>query len=317
MSDSILKRLAAVKFCRRFLGKPFIRVNEAVWNRLPASWKASRAISRYGEFLNSLVRMRSNRTQFHGTFFMRNRPEIEMICSVAEQQSIGSALKLTVLACSNGAEVYSILYAIRSARPDLRTEVHAIDISQDILSIAREALYSPEKTALVGENIFERLTPQEIAKMFDEENGRFRVKSWISQGVEWQVGDAADPKLAENLGPAHIVIANKFLCHMKPAQAEACLRNLANFVKPDGYLFVSGVDLDVRTKVAIDMEWTPVEELIREIHDGDASVRKDWPWRYWGLEPFDSSRPDWKARYASVFRIAAQKNRHQLECVSR
>lgn len=317
MSDSILKRLAAVRFYRRFLRKPFLRVNEAVWNRLPASWKASRAVSRYGAFLNSLVKMRSNRTQFHGTFFMRNRPEIELIRSIAERQPADSSLKLTVLACSNGAEVYSILYAIRSARPDLQLEVHAIDISQDILNVARDAVYSPEKTALVGENIFERLTRQEIADIFDEENGRFRVKLWISQGVDWQIGDAADPKLAEKLGSADIVIANKFLCHMKPPQAEACLRNLVNFVKPDGYLFVSGVDLDVRTRVAADLGWMPIEELIREIHDGDPSVRNDWPWRYWGLEPFDSSRPDWKTRYAGVFRIAAQKHRHELECICR
>jgi hypothetical protein len=36
-------------------------------------------------------------------------------------------------------------------------------------------------------------------------------------------------------------------------------------VKPDGYLFVSGVDLDVRTKVARDLGWKPVSDLLREI----------------------------------------------------
>ena len=42
---------------------------------------------------------------------------------------------------------------------------------------------------------------------------------------------------------------------------------------PGGYLFVSGVGLDVRTKVALDLGWEPVMELIAEIHDGDPSVR--------------------------------------------
>lgn len=316
MSNSLIRLLSRNPVCRRIIGKPFLRVNEAVWNRLPASWKRSRPVSVYGAFLNSLVRMRSNRTQFHGTFFMRNRPEIELIRSLAEQQPANSTLKMTVLACSNGAEVYSVLYAIRSARPDLRLEVHAIDISQDIIDVAREAVYSPEKTALVSENIFERLTQQEIASMFDEDNGRFRIKSWISGGVDWQVGDAADPQLARQVGPADIVIANKFLCHMKPRQAEACLRNLVNFVKRDGYLFVSGVDLDVRTKVALDLGWSPICELLREIHDGDASVRRDWPWRYWGLEPFDSKQPEWQIRYAAVFKVAAQKQMRELEHVT-
>lgn len=303
MSDSFVKRLAGVSFCRRFLGKPFLRVNEMVWNRLSPSWKASRMGLKYGGFLNSLVRTRSDRTQFHGTFFMRNRPEVELIRSLAERRATDSTLKITVLACSNGAEVYSILYAVRSARPDLSLEVHAIDISQQIINVAREAVYSPEKTALVGENIFERLSQQEIADMFDEGNGRFRVKPWVSQGIDWQVGDAADLRLAKRLGPADIVIANKFLCHMKPPQAEACLRNLVNFVKTEGYLFVSGVDLDIRTKVALDLGWTPVRELLREIHDGDPSVRRDWPWKYWGLEPFNREAHDSNVRYASVFRL--------------
>jgi hypothetical protein len=49
--------------------------------------------------------------------------------------------------------------------------------------------------------------------------------------------------------------------------------------------------------------WKPVTELLREIHDGDASLRRGWPLEYWGLEAFDDRRPDWQIRYASVFQI--------------
>src|SRR5438034_4334882 len=48
----------------------------------------------------------------------------------------------------------------------------------------------------------------------------------------------------------------------------------SRLVSPGGYLFVSGVDLDVRTKVALDLGWEPVPELIKEIHNGDPSDRK-------------------------------------------
>jgi hypothetical protein len=58
------------------------------------------------------------------------------------------------------------------------------------------------------------------------------------------------------------------LCHMEPSEAENCLRNIAGIVKPGGYLFVSGIDLDVRAKVARDLRWQPVPELIEEIHEG-------------------------------------------------
>jgi hypothetical protein len=90
---------------------------------------------------------------------------------------------------------------------------------------------------------------------------------------------------------------------MYPEEAEECLRNLARLVKLGGYLFVSGVDLGVRSKVARELGWRPVTELISEIHEGDPSLRRGWPFEYWGLEPFNQGRIDWKMRYASVFQI--------------
>jgi hypothetical protein len=74
-------------------------------------------------------------------------------------------------------------------------------------------------------------------------------------------------------------------------------------VEPSGHLFVSGIDLDVRTRLAQEMGWKPVADLIKDIHEGDPSLRQGWPLEYWGLEPFWDDRSDWKFRYASVFQI--------------
>jgi hypothetical protein len=51
------------------------------------------------------------------------------------------------------------------------------------------------------------------------------------------------------------------------------------------------------------MGWMPVTDLLRDIHEGDASIRDGWPLEYWGLEPLDDQRNDWQTRYASVFQI--------------
>ncbi len=91
---------------------------------------------------------------------------------------------------------------------------------------------------------------------------------------------------------------------MDSAEAERTLRNIARLVGPRGYLFVSGIDLEVRTKVASDLGWEPVEELLEEIHEGDPCMRDQWPCHYGGLEPLDKRRQDWKLRYASAFRLA-------------
>ena len=47
------------------------------------------------------------------------------------------------------------------------------------------------------------------------------------------------------------------------------------------------------------MGWRPVPELMREVHDGDTSLRCGWPLEYWGLEPYRDNRPDSGIRYAS------------------
>jgi SAM-dependent methyltransferase len=185
----------------------------------------------------------------------------------------------------------------------LKVVVHAIDISNEILEIAQKGIYSLQADELVGSQIFERLTDEEMRTMFDRDDGRMRIQSWIKEGINWQVADAGDQRLANFLGGQDIVVANKFLCHMAPPDAERCLRNIAHLVDPGGYLFVSGIDLDIRTKVALELGWAPVPDLLEEIHNGDPSVRRDWPWKYWGLEPFDRKKRDWSVRYASAFQL--------------
>ena len=259
-----------------------------------------------------------------GTFFLRNRPELELLVRLLDRMDQGSTLALAVLGCSKGAEVYSISYTIRSVRPNLKIRLGALDISKEILEFAEAGAYSmgfdsseasdsshPAQDAGVIRNtlrdqlssVFERMTDEEMAAMFDRIEDQVKVKLQFRDGIGWHVGDAADPHLREVLGLQDIVVANRFLCHMNPEQAEACLRNLARLVRPGGYLFVSGIDLDVRSKVAQESGWRPVTEKIREIHEGDISLRRDWPLRYWGLEPFDATRGDWEIRYASVFQV--------------
>jgi chemotaxis methyl-accepting protein methylase len=279
----------------------------------------------YGAHLHELVQLRSERKQYMGTFFFRNRPELQLLIRLLDSMGQASAVNLTILGCSKGAEVYSFSYSIRSARPDLNPRVSALDIDPDVVEFAKEGVYSlesrtPGQTSRSSSvcpsddltaktfgdqatSVFERMTAEEIDAMFDRAGDQVSVKSRFREALTWQVGDAGDPDLVELLGLQDIVVANRFLCHMPPDVAEPCLRNLANLVKPGGYLFVSGVDLEVRARVARDLGWMPVTELITEIHEGDFSLRKDWPLQWWGLEPFDQRRSDRDLRYASVFQL--------------
>lgn len=281
----------------------YLRVNRALWKRLPARLRNTRLLRWYGSMLHARVRASADRHQFFGTFFLRNRPQLEQIRRLAAARARGASFDLAVLGCSIGAEVYSVLWTIRTARPDLKVRTVALDIFPDVLAVAERAVYSSETSGLVGSSIFERLTAVERDDIFDWEGEQGTVKPWIREGIRFRLGDAADPDLVRTLGPQDMVLASNFLCHMGPDAARPCLRNIARLVKPGGHLLVAGVDLDVREEVARELGWQPVPDLIREIHDGDPSVRRDWPREWWGLEPLDDRRSDWPLRYAAVFRL--------------
>jgi len=286
-----------------FAKRACLRLNRKLWINLPTSVAHSLVLRRYGDFVHKVAKACGDRRQAHSTFFLRNRPALELIRRLAQGKAKGATLRVAVLGCSTGPEAYSVAWRIRTARTDLNLVLQAADISEEAVEIARCGVYPAKAAALTGTNILERLTDAEIGEIFERSGDEVRVKTWVREGIRWLVGDVGGAEIRELLGPQDIVIASNFLCHMNEPSAEACLRNIARLVAPQGYLIVCGVDLDVRTKVSDDLGWSPVQELLEEIHDGDPCIRGFWPWQYGGLEPLDKRRRDWRRRYAAAFQV--------------
>jgi SAM-dependent methyltransferase len=284
----------------------YMRLNRHLWSKLPASVTALYPMRLYANRLHALARIHGTRGQVLHTFFLRNRPALELIRRLVERTTRTDTLRVAVLGCSTGAEAYSVAWRIRSGRPDLKLILHAVDISRQALELAVKGAYSLADTQLTNTDIFERMTGTEIEEMFDRDGGLLTVKSWIKEGIKWHVGDVGRPEIVSALGPQDIVVANNFLCHMNASLAERCLRNIARLVTPQGYLFVSGIDLDVRSKVAKELGWNPVHELLEEIHEGDPRMGSGWPFHYAGLEPLNKRRKDWRLRYAAAFQLGAR-----------
>ena len=66
-------------------------------------------------------------------------------------------------------------FGIRSARPDLKVFVRAVDIQRNF-RFCRNGVYASDTSGLVGSSIFERLTAHEMEQMFDLEGDVARVK---------------------------------------------------------------------------------------------------------------------------------------------
>jgi len=300
---SLLTRISQAQFRGKSPVNAFLRLNQRLWNHLPSRLTSLTPIRSYGDLLHTLARRQGNRAQAFATLFLRNRPELELIRRLLLRVAYGDTLGLTVLGCSAGAEVYSIAWTIRSARPDIKLALHGIDIAEEAVAFAKRGEYPLGDSQLTGTQVFEAMTPGEMEEMFDRHGDVMTVKPWIKEGIQWHVGDVGEPEVLNALGPQDMVVANNFLCHMEVSDAELCLRNIARLVGPHGYLFVSGIDLDVRTKVANELGWEPLQELLEEIHDGDPYLRQYWPGRYAGLEPLNKRRKDWRTRYAATFQL--------------
>jgi chemotaxis methyl-accepting protein methylase len=307
-------------FLQKLLVTGYLWVTARIWRRMPASFRSLPVFVSYGAHLHSLVLKFAERRQNHSTFFFRNRAELELMQRLAAKGSYCPTMDVAIFGCSKGAEVYSIAWTLKAARPDLTINIRAIDISPEIVEFAKQGVYSlqhPDAQAAAGANKLNWNTHRDQEawpvdwtmcendknQMFDREGDYVRVKSWIKEGISWHCADAGDPELVSILGRQDVVVANRFLCHMDPTHAERILRNLDRVLKPGGYLFASGVDLDVRTRVALERKWKPVTELMEEVHDGDPSIREGWPLEYWAKEPFQARRRDAMIRYASAFQI--------------
>src|ERR1700687_4744777 len=117
---------------------------------------------------------------------------------LVDQKAHGSKLGISVLACSKGAEVYSIVCTIHSACPDLRFNMYAVDISKEILEFAERGVYSltgldvleaPNHEGITERGhvtwntcrdqdatIFERMINEEVEAMFEVEGDQAKVR---------------------------------------------------------------------------------------------------------------------------------------------
>ena len=284
--------------------KPQALANRAIelfWNSLPRpvrSWKYTRALGRR-------IHRRACRVQARGgacfTCFFRNLPQLEVIRDLVLAMPPGRPIKIMSLGCSTGAELYSVLWLIRIARPARQIQALGIDTAEDCIHAASRGVYPfqvPE-VAVAG------ISGTSHERFLTREGKTLVIQDWVKEAVRWAVGDACSPDLAARFGLHDMVLANNFLYHMSPERADACLRNLARLVAPNGYLVVSGADLDLRSRILGELGFVPVSARCEEIHAAE-DVRAAWPLRVWGLEPIDRSRQDWPARYVTVFRSPAE-----------
>jgi SAM-dependent methyltransferase len=260
---------------------------------------ASRPIRNIGGLIHERAKNRQERNPAAlYTRFFRNPPQLEVLIHVLQRYPRGETVRFSVLGCSTGAEMYSALWKIGRRRPDLSISASGVDISPSAIETAKSGIYLSGSDELEG---FGELFAVPPHCLFLPRGNRVEVNPDLRKGIAWHVEDARNPGLPALLGMQDIVFANNFLVHYPPPEAEACLSNILRLLAPGGFLFLWGVDPDVKARMVLRAGLSPCDHLLEEVYLADRKALEVWPWKYWGLEPLDRKRKDWKTRYATVF----------------
>jgi chemotaxis methyl-accepting protein methylase len=220
-------------------------------------------------------------------------PVIEFLGGVTRERP----LRIVVVACSMGAEAYSIASVLRQRHPQLAFEIEAFDIDPGVIEIARSANYEMDWVRRK-----EHVTADFVAATFDQVEGRFVVKPEVAQHVRFSVADILDTHAVSRAAPADVVYAQNMMCNMQRPMARCAFTNIARLLGPRAALFVDGMDLDMRMSMTSALGLEPLDWQVELIHEEARQVRGlRYPWFATGLEPFEGARRDRVRRYATVF----------------
>ncbi len=286
-----------------------LRLCRAIWDSIPSSVRRTPTMFRVGRYIYRKFVRNTVRFQSHYTHFMRNPPLLSVIGALTSHYPANSDVRIASIGCSTGAELYSVIYAIKNARSDLHVKAHGADISGTVVEVARQGVYHPDVPAAQGglyvagrAEVASADGPSLVDILQPLPDGSLQVRDWLREGVTWLTADATDERLVNLVGQQDILLANNFMGPMQDELAERCLVNMMRLVAPGGYLVIDGNDLDIKTRVLKASAFRPVLMKQEEIWSSESS-RSGWPWLRWAREPLDRSEPDWAYRYSVVFQI--------------
>lgn len=258
----------------------------------------------YGVLKHSKLLRTVDRTSAHTyTCFYRSPTQLETLSGavldfLGHPERTGTRLEIVLMACSNGAEVYTIASWLSHQVPQLDFHITASDLHQSMADKATLGEYTAEE-ALQSEYI----TPGFIAQTFDRKGELYVVKPALRAKATFSQANLLDSEgLKGRFGPAHLVLAQNVLFHLSPDNARIAFDNLYSMLGPRGALLVEGMDPDLRVELTEKYGLEPLAANRRRIYsETRVHTPPDWWNYYWGSEPYFPLRHDKERRYGTIF----------------
>lgn len=145
-------------------------------------------------------------------------------------------LRIWCAAASSGQEPYSIAMIFKELEAQFtgwRIEIVASDLSEEILSRARDGLYTQFE-------VQRGLPIQMLMKYFTQEGDKWRINEQIRRMVTYQPFNLLDSMTM--LGQFDFVFCRNVLIYFEEKTKADILERMARQLAPDGYLFLGGAE---------------------------------------------------------------------------
>jgi chemotaxis methyl-accepting protein methylase len=225
-------------------------------------------------------------------------PVLDFLGNPRALQQSGERLDILLMACSSGAEVYTIASWLMQQVPGLNFHIHASDLHDELVEYARAGKYTRDEV-LHSEYIDQPF----IDATFEQVDGGYVVRPEIRARTSFRQANLLDGDgLRKHFGKAPLVIAQNVLFHLSPANATIAFENLVSLTTSRAVLLLEGMDLGLRSALTARHGLRPLPTDARQIYEETrVHTPPDWWNYYWGVEPYTPFHPDRERRYATIF----------------
>jgi len=177
-------------------------------------------------------------TTHESSFFRDQKPFDHLSATLPKLAALrppGQALRIWSAACSSGQEPYSIAMVVAEALAgrNRRVDILATDLSAEVLSRAREGVYTQFE-------VQRGLPIKLLVKYFRQEETRWRIAESLRSMVRFEernlLGDLAP------LGRFDAIFCRNVLIYFDAPTKTRVLESMARLLAPDGVLYLGGAE---------------------------------------------------------------------------
>lgn len=213
-----------------------------------------KGMNSFGQYLDSVKRnnkeeitMLVNKLTTNYTYFYREENHFkyltETILPYEEKTNKTKSLNIWSAGCSSGEEPYTIAMILddyfKLGISQWKININATDISENVLSKAREGIYSAESIKKLPESFKKRY----LTKINDD---KYQVTPEIKKYITFKVFNLMDPVIDKN--KYHFVFLRNVMIYFDSETKINIVNKLYDALRPDGYLMIGHAETIQRNK---------------------------------------------------------------------